>query len=85
MKKIVIDKRKKLYCLITLLALLVVFYIILTIYNLHSIKKYDDLILPNTFINHIDFSNYSFDNSKKIILFYQDSVLEKKISIDMIL
>ena len=81
MKLLKIDKRKKLYCLITLLILLILFYVVLTIYNIRSVKKYDNLILPKTFIEHIDFSNYSFEDSKKIILFYQDSVLEKKVTL----
>ena len=64
-----------------LLVVLILSYTVLTVYNVSVIKKYNDLILPNTFIDNIDFSNYSFEESKKIISFHEDSVLQKKVTL----
>lgn len=79
MKFFRVDKKKKLVALITILVILVVVYSSLVLYNVFSLKKYNTLILPNTYIDGFDFSNYSFENSKKIMNFYQDFVLSKKI------
>ena len=75
----ILNKKNKLVFLIVLLSILIVSYIVLTIYNYISVKKYDNLILPNTIIGEYDFSNYSFENSRKIMDFWQDSELSKKL------
>ena len=77
--KVIKNKKYKLILLSILLGVLIVSYAILTIYNYVSVKKYDDLILPNTIIGEYNFSDYSFDNSRKLMNFYQDLVLSKKI------
>lgn len=79
MKLFKVNKKRKLVFLSILLVVLIVSYIILVLFNLSTVKKYDDLILPNTYIEGIDFSDYSFDASKKIMNFHQDQVLSKKI------
>ena len=79
MSIIKIDKKRKLIVLITMLVVLILAYSSLVIYNVVSLQKYNTLILPNTYIDGFDFSNYSFENSKKLMNFYQDFVLSKKI------
>ena len=81
MKLFKVNKKHKLIALSILLVVLIVSYIILVLFNRATVKKYDDLILPNTYIDGIDFSDYSFDASKKIMNFNQDQVLSKKITL----
>ncbi len=79
--KLKVNKKHKLIVLSVLLSVLIVSYAILTIYNYYSVKEYDNLILPNTIIDEYNFSDYSFDNSRKMMNFYQDLVLSKKVNL----
>ena len=71
--------RGKLIFLSLLLVILIVSYIVLMFFNISTIQKYDNVILPHTYIDNFDFSEYSFENSKKIMNFHQTRVLEKKL------
>lgn len=81
MVKIVNNNKQKLILLIVTLSLLIISYIGLVIYNIHSLKQYDEIILPNIYIEEFDFSGYSFKNSEIKIDFYTDYILSKKINL----
>lgn len=79
MKLFKVNKKRKLIFLSVLLVALIVSYIVLVLFNISTVNKYENLILPNTYIEGIDFSKYSFEDSKKIMNFHSDQVLSKKI------
>lgn len=75
--------KKRLTCLISLLCFLIIIYIILISYNFYSIKKYDSMILPNTYIQGIDLSKSKYKFAEKIIDTYQENILKKSINLKL--
>ena len=79
MKKI--SNKNRLIILCCLLGFVVVSYIGLIVYNFCSLKKYDSIMLPNTYIDEFDMSYVSFDNSYKQLDLYSDYLLSKKVKV----
>ena len=75
-----INNKTKLIVLIVLLAILIFFYLGLIIYNYFSLKKYNTTVYPNISVDGFDLSGYSFDRVKNKISFYNDYILDKKVS-----
>ena len=75
-----INNKTKLIILIVLLAVLIFFYIGLIIFNYSSLKKYDTVVYPNISLDGFDMSGYSFDRVKNKISFYEDYILDKKVT-----
>ena len=72
-----IDKKTKLIGLIALLVILVLAYVLLIVLNLHTIKKYDNKILPSMYLEDLDLSDYDYKQAKERITYYNDNVLNK--------
>ncbi len=75
-----INNKTKLIVLIILLVVLIFFYIGLIIYNYVSLKKYDTIVYPNISLDGFDMSGYSFDRVKDKLTFYNDYILDKKVT-----
>ena len=75
-----INNKTKLIVLIILLIVLIFFYIGLIIYNYVSLKKYDTTVYPNISLDGFDVSGYSFDRVKDKLTFYNDYILDKKVT-----
>lgn len=75
-----INNKTKLIILITLLVVLIFFYIGLILYNYFSLKKYDTTVYPNISLDGFDMSGYSFDRVKNKLDFYSDYILDKKVT-----
>ena len=54
-------KNKKFSIFVSLIIILTLSYIYLCIYNFNVLKKYDGLILPNTYIDNYEISYFSYD------------------------
>lgn len=78
-----IDNQRKLKILFVLLGVLVLSYLGLIIYNFKSLKKYDSMVFPNTYVEEVDLSNYTFENAVKILKFYEDYLLSKKVTLNI--
>ena len=81
-KKLVSSKHK-LIALISLLCLLIIAYLLLCFYNYKSLGKYNNIILPNTYIEGLDMSNDTYDNASKKINYYQDTILDKRVKFNV--
>lgn len=77
MKEKIFNKKNKLVFLIGLLILLVVLYIILIFINYSSLKKYDNQILKNIYVEQFDMSDYSYKSAKAKLKFYNEYLLNK--------
>ena len=76
-----ISRKTKLIILISVLVVLVLFYLILVFYNIHSLARYDEEFLPNTYIGDFDMTYYSFDKAKIKIDFYEDFILKRNVNL----
>ena len=81
MKKI--SNKDKLKILISLLVVLILAYVLFVLINVKSLKKYDDKILPNTYVEEFDLSNYSYENAYKKLDYYNDYVLNRKVKVNV--
>ena len=79
MKDKLFNNKNKLVLLVSLLLILILFYIVLIIINYKSVDKYENVILPNIYIEEFDMGGYSYENSYKKIEFYNDYILSRKI------
>ena len=79
MKRISIDKNEKLAVLILILIGVIIAYLGLLFLNYASLKKYNNIILPNSFIEGIELSNNTYLNAGDIIDYHSDFVLSKKV------
>lgn len=59
--------------------LLLVIYCTLLIFNYDSVKKYDDVILPNFYLDKYDLTNLSYDNAYELIKAKESEILKKKV------
>ncbi len=75
-----IDNKTKLIVLIVLLIVLIFFYIGLVIYNYVSLKKFDTVVYPNISLDGFDMSGYSFERVKDKLSFYEEYILDKKVT-----
>ncbi len=76
-------KNKKFTIFVCLIIILTFSYIYLCIYNFRVLKKYDNLILPNTYIDNYDISYFSYDYCDSKINTYSEKVLSKKIKLNI--
>ena len=72
-----IDNKTKLISLITLLVTLTLLYILLIVLNLQSIKKYDSQVLPSTYLEDLDLSDFTYKQAEERIKYYNDNILTK--------
>ncbi len=68
--------------LITLLSIIVLAIVGLFIYEVIQIKKYDTIILPNTYLEKYSLSLVSFEDLDQKIDSYMDSILDSKIVVE---
>ena len=80
MKKL--SNNKKLIILVSLLVVLILSYVILVLFNIESLKKYDKEILPNVYVEEFDLSGSSYKSAKKKLVYYNDYILSKKIKLN---
>ena len=74
-----INNKKRLIVLFSLLGLLLVSYLVLVLYNADSLKKYNEIILPNTFVDGVDLSNLSYEQVKKELNDKSEYLLSREI------
>ncbi len=77
MKEKIFNNKNRLIFLISSLILLIVLYIILIFINYSSLKKYDNLILKNVYVEQFDMSDYSYKRAKAKLEFYNEYLLNK--------
>ena len=76
-----INKKNKLIILIVLLSLLILSYLLLINYNINSLKKYNDKILPNIYVEGVDLSNLSYNKGKSKMDYYSNYILSKEVNL----
>ena len=79
MKEKIFNNKNRLIFLIGLLVLLIVLYIILIFINYSSLKKYDNQILKNIYVEQFDMSDYSYKSAKSKLDFYNEYLLNKDV------
>ena len=77
------NSKDRLIVLFSLLFLLIISYIGLVIYNNRSLKEYDDKILPNTYIEEFDMSNYNYLNASNKLGYSRDYIESKEIKLNV--
>lgn len=77
MKEKIFNNKNRLIFLISLLILLIVLYIILIFINYSSLKKYDNQILKNIYVEQFDMSDYTYKSGKAKLEFYNEYLLNK--------
>ncbi len=75
--------RNRLIVLIIILILLIISYICLVIYNNESLKEYNKKVLPNTYIEEFDVSEYSYNNVVKKIEYSKEYIKSKKLKVNI--
>ena len=75
--------KNRLIVLIILLVLLVISYVCLVIYNNQALKEYNKKVLPNSYIEEFDISEYSYDNVVKKIEYSKEYIENKKIKVNI--
>lgn len=81
MKKI--SNNDKLKILVSLLVVLILLYILFLLINVKSLGKYDKKILPNTYVEDFDLSDYSYKSAYEKLNYYNEYVLNKKIKVNV--
>ena len=81
MKKI--SNKDKLKILISLLVVLILAYVLFLLMNVKSLGKYDKKILPNTYVEEFDLSDYSYKSAYEKLNYYNEYVLNKKIKVNV--
>ena len=76
-----INNKSRLVVLFTLLGLLLFSYIFLIIYNNNSLKKYNNIIFPNTYVDSIDVSNLNYKQAVKELEIYSDYLLSNQVKL----
>ena len=76
-----ISRQNKIIILTSLLIIITVLYLVLIVFNLQSINKYEDSILPNIYLDDLDLSEFNYDNAKERIKYYNDNILSKNIKL----
>ncbi len=79
MKEKIFNNKNRLIFLIGLLVLLIVLYVILIFINYSSLKKYDNQILKNIYVEQFDMSDYSYKSAKSKLDFYNEYLLNKDV------
>ena len=51
------------------------------VFNLYGLKEYNDKVLPNTYLEGFDLSDYTYDSSKEKMDYYKDLLLAKTIKL----
>lgn len=77
------NNKERLIVLFSLLFMLIISYIGLVIYNNRSLKEYNEKLLPSTYIDEFDISDYSYKNLREKINYISDYVLDKKIKVNI--
>jgi vancomycin resistance protein YoaR len=74
------NNKKKLFILYVLLVLIIIFIIFLVIYNIFNLKKYDNIILPSSYLEGVDLSYVSYDDLDNKLDYYNEEILEQNIN-----
>ena len=77
------NSKERLIVLLSILFLLIISYIGLVIYNNRSLKEYDNKMLPSTYIDEFDMSQYTYKNAKEKIDYVKEYVGNKKIKVNV--
>lgn len=72
-----ISKKNKLIVLISLLVLLVLAYVLVIVLNLPAMQKYDNQVLPNTYLEDLELSGFTYKQAADRIKYYNDNTLTK--------
>lgn len=71
---------KKSLTISIILTVLIFFYILIAIYNIFVVKKYENTVLPNTYLQDYAIGDYSYDSLEEFITFLNGIVNDKKIT-----
>lgn len=77
-----VHKNKTKYVIGTVLAVAIVLlcaYGVLFFIDYDTVKKYDDVILPNFYLDEYDMTNLSYDNAYELIKRKESEILKKKV------
>lgn len=73
------DKNKKI--IIVIISMFIFAFLCLVGYNLYLVKKFDNQIFNNTYVDKFDLTNYDFSHAEKKIDFCSEYLLSKKIKL----
>lgn len=76
-----IKSKRKLILLIVILVFLILSYFSLVSYNFYKIYNNKDVVYSNIYLEDFDLSGLSYERVNNKILFYNDTILDKKINI----
>lgn len=74
-----IKKNKKSFVIIVILIFLIIF-LCLVGYNLYLVKKFDNQVYNNTYVDRFDLTNYDFSHAEKKINICSEYLLSKKVT-----
>ncbi len=74
-----IKKNKKSFVIIVILIFLIIF-LCLVGYNLYLVKKFDNQVYNNTYVDRLDLTNYDFSHAEKKINICSEYLLSKKVT-----
>lgn len=76
-----ISRKNKIIILSSILVVVTILYLILIVFNLQKINKYNNQIYPNIYLDDLDLSDFSYENAKERIKYYNDNILSKNIKL----
>ena len=74
-----IKKNKKSFVIIVILIFLIIF-LCLVGYNLYLVKKFDNQVYNNTYVDRLDLTNYDFSHAENKINICSEYLLSKKVT-----
>ena len=74
-----IKKNKRSFVIIVILIFLIIF-LCLVGYNLYLVKKFDNQVYNNTYVDRFDLTNYDFSHAEKKINICSEYLLSKKVT-----
>ena len=74
-----IKKNKRSFVIIVILIFLIIF-LCLVGYNLYLVKKFDNQVYNNTYVDRLDLTNYDFSHAEKKINICSEYLLSKKVT-----
>lgn len=77
------NNKDKLIVLFSLLFLLIISYIGLVIYNNRSLEEYNNKMLPNTYIEEFDMSDYSYLNASNKLDYSREYIESKTVKLNI--
>lgn len=63
------------------LTILIIIYIVLLLVNHNIVEKYDNMILPNFYVDDYEMSNYNYSDAYDVLSSYEDEILSRRVTL----